>query len=419
MKEGKEGTIFVQIASYRDPQLLPTLKDCIEKSKYPENLVFSIMWQHSIEDTWDNLDEYIDDDRFKIIDTDYKLSKGTCWARSVLQQNYDGEQYTLQLDSHHRFLQDWDGELITMYNNLKSKGVDKPLLTSYASSFDPENDPDGRINIPWRMNFDRYTPEGYIFFIPSSIDEYQELTGPIPSRFYSAHFAFTSGNFVKEVPHDPDFYFHGEEISISARAYTWGYDLYAPHKVVIWHEYTRNNKKKHWDDNSDWPAKNDSSHKKNRQLFGMDGETRDIGFGIYDFGSVRPLSEYEKFAGVSFKTRGVQQYTLDHKDPPNPLIENKDDYKSSFLYVFKHCIDIYKPNLKESDYDFWVVSFEMLDGTVVNRRDASQDEINTLMSGSGDWIQLWREYTGKKPDKWVVWPHSISKGWCDRMETIL
>ena len=68
----KKGKIFVQIASYRDPQLIPTLKNCIENAKNPKNLVFSIAWQHSIDDTWDNLDEFKKDKRFKIIDIDYK-----------------------------------------------------------------------------------------------------------------------------------------------------------------------------------------------------------------------------------------------------------------------------------------------------------------------------------------------------------
>ena len=412
--------IFIQLASYRDPQLLPTIKDCLEKAKYPKNLVFSIAWQHSEEDLWDNLDEFKNDKRFKIIDIDYKDSKGTCWARYTLQQNYNNEEYTLQLDSHHRFIDNWDEELITMYNNLKLNGVKKPLITSYASSFEPDNDPDGRINIPWKMDFDRYTPEGYIFFIPSSIDNYLELDAPILGRFYSAHYAFTSGDFVKEVPHDPQFYFHGEEISISVRSYTWGYDIYHPHKVIIWHEYTRNNKKKHWDDHTAWPEKNNASHKRNRQLFGMDGETRDVGFGQYDFGTIRSLTEYEKFAGVSFKTRGVQKYTLDHLNPPNPTVYNSDkEYKDSFLNVFKHCIDLYKPNLNQTDYDFWVVSFELLDGTVISRQDANKDEVTTLMSTNDDWVKIWREFHGRKPDKWVVWPHSESIGWCERTETIL
>jgi hypothetical protein len=34
--------IFVHIALYRDPELLPTIKDRLDKAKYPENLTFGI-----------------------------------------------------------------------------------------------------------------------------------------------------------------------------------------------------------------------------------------------------------------------------------------------------------------------------------------------------------------------------------------
>ena len=51
-------TIFVQIASYRDPELCPTIKDMLDNAKYPENLRVCIAWQHSEEDEWDDLDEY-------------------------------------------------------------------------------------------------------------------------------------------------------------------------------------------------------------------------------------------------------------------------------------------------------------------------------------------------------------------------
>ena len=68
----KQDKIFVQIASYRDPELIPTIKDCIAKAKYPKRLTFGICWQHSIDDEWDTLDEYKDDPRFRIIDIDYK-----------------------------------------------------------------------------------------------------------------------------------------------------------------------------------------------------------------------------------------------------------------------------------------------------------------------------------------------------------
>jgi len=411
------GKIFIQIASYRDPQLISTIKDCIENAKNPKKLVFSIAWQHSEEDEWDNLDEFKKDKRFRIVDINYKESKGACWARNTLQQNYIDEEYTLQLDSHHRFKQNWDDELIKMYKQLKKKGHEKPLLTGYVSSFDPDNDPHARVNVPWKMNFDRFIPEGAVFFLPASIDNFKDLKEPIPARFYSAHFCFTTGKFVKEVPHDPEYYFHGEEISIAVRAYTWGYDLFHPHKVVVWHEYTRKGRKKQWDDDSKWVEKNNNCHLRNRKLFEMDGYKKDIDFEQYDFGKVRTLEDYERYAGISFKKRGVQQHTLDNKLAPNPQYKTQEEFDKSILSIFKHCIDVYPYQVPYDDYDFWAVIFEDENNVSLYRQDADEYEIKSLSSDSDGYYKLWRTFnTEKKPSKWIVWPHSKTKGWCDKLE---
>lgn len=42
--------IFVQIAAYRDPELLPTIQDCLAKADFPDNLRFGICWQTGAED---------------------------------------------------------------------------------------------------------------------------------------------------------------------------------------------------------------------------------------------------------------------------------------------------------------------------------------------------------------------------------
>jgi glycosyltransferase involved in cell wall biosynthesis len=415
MEDNKK--IFIQIASYRDPELNNTLKDCIEKSKNPDNLVFSICWQHSKDDEWDNLDLYKDDPRFKIIDVDYKESKGACWARNTLQQQYDGEQYTLQLDSHHRFIENWDSELINMLEDLRSKGHEKPLLTSYISSYNPENDPDGRVKVPWLMNFDRFIPEGAVFFLPATIPGWDKMTEPIPARFYSAHFAFSLGSFVVEVPHDPNYYFHGEEISIAVRAYTWGYDLFHPHKIIAWHEYTRKGRTKQWDDDKKWHLRNTDSHLRNRKLFEMDGLEKDLDFGIYDFGSVRTLEDYERYSGLSFKKRAVQKYTVDNNFAPNPPLYG-EEFENSFMTIFKHCIDIDRSKVdKEMDYDFWAVIFENGNGQSIHRRDSTEQEIRGYLTNRDDYIKVWREFqVEERPTKWIVWPHSKTKGWLEKIE---
>ena len=410
--------IFIQIASYRDPQLIPTIKSALENADKPENLVFGICRQYHPEDGFDNLDEYKSDKRFRILDIPYLESKGVCWARNQVQQLYKKEKYTLQIDSHMRFEKGWDIEYIKMIKQLQKKGYKKPLLTGYVSSFDPDNDPQGRVNEPWQMAFDRFIPEGAVFFLPETIPSWQTMTEPVTSRFYSAHFCFTLGEFSNEVQHDPEFYFHGEEISIAARAYTHGYDLFHPHKVLIWHEYTRKGRVKQWDDDKDWGKKNEICHKKNRQLFGMDGESSEgVDFGKYGFGTERTLIDYEKYSGLLFERRAIQQYVIDKKYPPSPYnFQNEEEWKNSFAQIFKHCIDVGYDQVPEQDYDFWVVAFHAENDETIFRKDADKDEINRMRNDPDGYCKVWREFhTSHKPKYWVVWPYSASNGWCERL----
>ena len=52
-----------------------------------------------------------------------------------------------------------------MYEDLQDSGHKKPLLTTYATAYDPNN-----FNIKdnaevWGMKFDRFTPVGVVFFL--------------------------------------------------------------------------------------------------------------------------------------------------------------------------------------------------------------------------------------------------------------
>lgn len=415
-KEKKADTIFIQIASYRDPQLLLTIKDLIEKAKYPNKLRFGIAWQHSPQDSWDQLDDYKYDARFKIIDIDYRDSQGVCWARNLIQNLYQGETYTLQLDSHHRVVDNWDSILIDMLKSLQKDGYSKPLITSYIPSFDPDNDPEKRVKEPWKMTFDRFIPEGAVFFLPAAFDpKIDNSDKPLMGRFYSAHFAFTIGDFCKEVPHDPHYYFHGEEINIAVRAFTHGYDIFYPNKVICWHEYTRRGRSKQWDDNKNWVQRNLSCHDRNRKLFGMDNTINDIDFGRYGFGSVRSLRDYEKYSGLCFGQRSITQDVIDHKPPKleNMTMTDKE-FEASLLPIFKHCIDISYDQVPENDYDFWCVAFKNENNEDIYRLDADIHEIKRMKNDPDGYCKIWRSFETKVlPKSWLVWPHSVSKGWAD------
>ena len=103
-------------------------------------------------------------------------------------------------------------------------------------------------------------------------------------------------------------YFHGEEISLAVRAFTHGYDLFHPHKVIAWHHYGRQGNPKHWDDKKDWNKSNQRSYSRVRKLFGIGGEKFAKGEckKKYGFGKVRTLADYEKYAGVQFKGKRLK-----------------------------------------------------------------------------------------------------------------
>jgi hypothetical protein len=412
--------IFVSIASYRDPELLPTLRDCIATADKPENLIFGICWQHSDEDKWDNLDEFKKDKRFRIIDIDHKESKGVCWARNKIGALYQEEEYYLQLDSHHRFIQGWDSKLKDMISYLQIQCYEKPILSAYLPAYFPDKDPNDRTQDVWFLNIDRFLPEGAVFLRPQGLDGWRDMKEPVRSRFLSAHFIFTLGKFVKEVPYDPYLYFHGEETSLAARAYTHGYDIFNPHRIYIWHEYTREGKKKHWDDHHTFNELDKSSYARFRKLFGMEGECTPCvikSFGEFYFGKERTLEEYEKYAGLKFKTRQIHEETLQHR--PAPIV---GDYESGLRSKIKVCMDIYRGSLPEKDYDTFAIALLDKNGNDVYRQDADKNEIQGMINSepNDQFIHVWREYeSGELPYSWRVWPHSESKGWMERIENVI
>lgn len=335
----KNNKIFVQIASYRDPELIPTIKDCIAKAKTSDRLRFGICWQH---DETENLNGYAEDERFRIIDCLWNQSKGVCWARHEIQKLYKGERYTLQLDSHHRFAPNWDEQLIEMMAQTGSK---KPIITAHTPEYFPEqwepgsSGPHDKDVTPYKIVPKSFTTASLVQLESTYINNWQTLLKPLHARFLSCHFFFTLGEFCLECQYDPMIYFNGQELNMTIRSFTAGYDIFHPQKSLVWHEYLRSGKPKHWDDHTeklvqekkiDISSDKRDIYSKNRMKQLLQQENCNIDLGDYGLGSARTLENYEKYAGIDFQNQRLHRDTLEGKEPPNSYI-NSEKWSTEFF----------------------------------------------------------------------------------------
>lgn len=403
-----DGSFFVSIAAYRDPELLPTIANCLAKARRPERVRFGICWQYGPEMAGS---EQLTGPQFAVHYVDTRLSRGACWARAEIMKLYDGEDWYLQLDSHHRFTQDWDEKLVEQAG---LTGSSRPVLSTYAPGFTPGHEAEAAEDVT-TMEFDCFTEQGVLLPKPAVAPETR--AAPIRARFVSAHFLFAPGRFVHEVPYDPELYFIGEEITLAVRSFTHGYDLFYPARHILWHEYTRAGRAKHWDDHlyetgsavAWWERDAPSLAKASRFLTepwqGRDGA-----------GSARSVADYEAYAGISFRHRRVQDYTRLNQEPPNPPAEAH--WAES---VRNHKIEIHVnrselPRAAFDDPSFWYVGFHDSMGHEVYRQDAGTAELAERLAGDADTVTLEREFsTEQKPATWTVLPRSASQGWLRRV----
>ena len=409
----KKETIFIHLPAYRDPELVPTIKDALKNAKYPKRIHFGICRQYHPDDKFDDLTEFKGDKRFNIYECLYTEAKGLPWARAVINEQLMGKQdYILQLDSHHRFAQDWDVTLIEMHNQREKQGY-KPILAAYLPLYTPFNDPEGRSMEPWQQQFACFYPHGTIFIRPSLLHGWKDMTEPPFSRFLSGHFCFARTEWAREVKHDPDIYFSGEEINLTVRSYTHGYDMFHPHKLVVWHSTMREERSGmlKWDDDAklgvDWWNRQNTARAKIRQLFRVE----DNGYDLtgYDLGTARTIEDYEVYAGVNFKNRSVQKYTLDNQYPPNQI-------DSPWSKSFYHLVTIHKNELPANDYASILVAFDDENGIGVHTKTIEGHQLESFMNGTPIHYEEFFPYFDKDPKRMVAWAYSKERGWAERIE---
>jgi hypothetical protein len=399
-------SIFVSIAAYRDPELAPTLRSCIGRALYPNDLRFGLCWQHGEEEA--ALAEFADP-RIRVFDVHWRQSRGVCWARAEIMKLWNHEDFFLQIDSHHRFAQDWDAKLLAQ---AERSAAGKPILSAYPDRFDP------RLELPAQGEamqnvFQSFNEDGVPVVQPCPIPPREDCRKPVRARFVAAGFLFAPGSFVTDVSYDPDLYFMGEEITLAIRAFTRGYDLFHPAEHILWHEYTRTDRPKHWGDHVhaqgvdlEWHARDAQSRAKVRQFLA------EPHIGAFGCGASRTFAEYEAYAGLSFAHRTAQDSTLQGLEPPIPPWPGETP-------TWRARVRLERAELPPAALDaprLWYVGFHDSRDVEICREDASGDELRRLLAGNGPEIVIEREFrSARHPATWTVWPMDADGAWLGRI----
>jgi hypothetical protein len=315
-----QDTIFVQIASYRDPELQHTLQDLFKKAKKPENIFVGICHQYDMKGDEDkHLFEvpFPRPNQLRICEVDYPDAKGLFFARSKTQSLYRGEKWTAQFDSHMRFEEGWDEILVKMVKDLQSQGHKKPIVASYPPGYNPETNELNKQFLTF-LRIDRFIKTDGIIRISGWVNN--SILHCTPTAFISGNFFFTVGEHVKEIPYDIHMYFTDEQ-NIAVRSWSAGYELFNTNSPVCYHLWndnkdklkeTKANRRLISEDNKKDFHGDKKSNARERHLFAMQKSNdeqvlREI--EKYGLGLERNLREYERFSGIDFRKRQQREFT--------------------------------------------------------------------------------------------------------------
>ncbi|GAX25363.1 hypothetical protein FisN_5Lh460 [Fistulifera solaris] len=331
---GKEvETIYCSVASYRDPECSGTVADVFERAEYPERIRVAILDQRAEGDPVCGAADCDADPNQTLCkyahliehtSLDARLSCGPVFARHLAHRHYRGEYFAMQIDSHVRFIENWDSKIVGFWHSANNEMA---VLTTYLSDINGSIDPitheslhktrpimcasDYEGNGEYRHLRHGQQPEG----IPMIKGE------PTLEPFWAAGFSFSRGHFVIQVPYDMylPMVFQGEEISIGLRGFTFGYDYYTPEEGVCFHMYAiKENEAKRkkvplfWENSSMYTGVGMKAMRRLNTIIGMENYPRDQWQTDeeekYGLGKVRTTRKFFDVFGIHPEKHTVEQH---------------------------------------------------------------------------------------------------------------
>lgn len=299
-------SIFVSVASYRDPVLWETVAECMQNAADPKALTIAVVDQSDAPIEPDKLPFR---DQIRYIHVDHRYSRGPCWARSLALTLYGAEHHVLQIDSHTAFDAGWDATLVDQLQRLKSQSA-KPVISTYPCPF--ERGPDGPVKKPSpghalvlrpRADAQMKDDNPAFGFVANPV----KTTQPLAGHHLGGGCIFSYGRFFLEVPYDPTVYFLGEEQSLAIRAWTRGWDIFHVPDVPLYHLYASSGPRPvHWNADDDaqrqlrWWQLDQASKTRLRALL-YEGTP----LGVFGLGTTRTLQDFNDFCGIDYVARRI------------------------------------------------------------------------------------------------------------------
>ena len=295
------GILEISIASYRDPQLLPTVRSAWNNAKHQDKIRFSIVSQG--EDSEHPDLSFIPENQIRYQKFHWSESKGVCWAREIAMKDLNST-YFLQVDSHSRFVPDWDEKIIKAYEKaFKYHG--SMIFTHHPEGYTVNDDGE-----------DEYSDHGswHSKVVPVWSDE-DKMVGPSFERasdnpygdevyYLAAGSLFGYSDYFSMISYDPLLYFTGEEPSLALRFYTNGIKIVNTPIKFMYHEYKSSWKEgerkrpTHWEDDPQWAELNKAAFKRLSLIL-----SGDMSLGIFGIGSEDLYNKWIQETGINLREK--------------------------------------------------------------------------------------------------------------------
>ena len=308
-------TIFVAIASYKDPLLERTVAHAIRQATHKTRLRFGIVDQSETTARWDTIPAFLQS-MIRYLWVDPLHSRGTCYARALTYTLYAGEPVVVQLDAHMAFPPGWDEWVV---QTLLDRMAVTPhcVVSSYPPAMqwvgeEPVIERHGpQTVVAHRVHMDAAFHDGQGIYLNFEGVPMTRAT-PVLGHHVSAGLVIAPGTFVERFPYDPQLYYLGEEQLLALRLFTHGWSIWHPVDAPIGHRYNEHQdtaiRPVHWSDDPHhqrpvshhwWQAR---AYQRQRLICEVPGYG-----GVYGLGTARSLAEYAAWTGIDYQHRTLQK----------------------------------------------------------------------------------------------------------------